>query len=71
MDNVERDYELMGKGISALLGKAEYDPPEIAPQQCVHVSDGFIYDDTPVFVTLQCTKCGIQYDMSKITGLIL
>ena len=71
MNSVDFDYELMDKGIGALLKTGEYDPPEVMPAKCNHVSDGFIYDDTPIFVTLQCTKCGIQYDMSKITGLEL
>ena len=58
----------MEKGIDALLGKAEYDAPELAGEPCKHVSDGFIYDDNAVFVTLGCVKCHIQYSISKITG---
>jgi len=71
METVDREYELLEKGIDALLGKTEYDPGEVAKPPCKHISDGFIYDDTPVFVTLQCVKCGIQYDVLKATGEIM
>jgi hypothetical protein len=68
MDTVDKDYELMEKGIGALLGTLEYDAPEPVGEPCKHVSDGFVYDDNPVFVTLGCVKCHIQYNLSKLTG---
>lgn len=71
MSAVETEYERMEHGAKALLKKEEYDPADKAPPPCAHVSDGFIYDDTPVYVTLQCVKCMIQYDMLKATGAIM
>lgn len=68
---VDKDHELLEKGISQLLGKEQYDKPEVVPEPCKHVSDGFVYDDTPIYMTLQCIKCGIQYDVSKLTGLVV
>ncbi len=71
MESVDRDYELMEDGVKALLGKKEYPPAEKMPPPCVHISDGFVYDDTAVFVTLQCVKCNLQYDVLKATGMIM
>lgn len=71
MDSVvDKDNEVMEHGIKKLLGKEEYDAAEVL-KVCNHISDGFVYDDTPVFVTLQCARCGIQYDMLKVTGMIM
>lgn len=67
---VDKDNEIMEHGIKKLLGKEKYDPAEIL-KVCIHISDGFVYDDTPVFTTLQCARCGIQYDVLKATGMIM
>lgn len=71
MESVDKDYELMEKGINALLGKESYGEPEVAKPPCIHISDGFVYEDNPVFTTLQCVKCSIQYDVLKATGMIM
>jgi hypothetical protein len=71
MDSVVDDNnKVMEHGIKALLGKEEYDPAEKI-KVCTHISDGFVYDDTPVFTTLQCARCGLQYDVLKATGMIM
>lgn len=56
------DDHILEKGIQQLLGKEEYDPPTRL-LVCDHISDGFIYEETPVFTTLRCTKCGEHYDI--------
>ena len=71
MSIVADEYERMEHGINALLKKEEYAPAEKAPVPCKHISDGFVYDDTPIFITLQCVKCSIQYDVLKSTGEIM
>lgn len=71
MEAIDNEYEKMEHGIKALLGQEDYDAPEKVQPPCQHASDGFIYHETPVFVTLQCEKCGIQYDISKLTGHIM
>ena len=75
MENVDREYEILTKGIRQLLGKEEYLPSERAREACVHVSDGFIYNrDAPnvdVISLLQCARCGVQYEILNETGVIL
>ena len=56
------DDEVMLRGIKQLLGKEEYDPPEPIVEH-EHVSDGYVYEVTPQFITLRCTKCGEHYDI--------
>lgn len=69
-ENVNVDYKVMKSGISKLLGKDSYGDPVPAPPPCVHISDGFIYDDNAVCTLLQCVKCGLQYEVSKINTII-
>ena len=71
MSSVDNEYEIMEHGIKALLKQEDYDPATRAPAPCAHISDGFVYDDTPIFTTLQCVKCSIQYDVLKATGQII
>lgn len=56
------DNEAMETGIKQLLGLEEYDAPEVW-HECKHISDGFIYEQTPVFITLLCKRCGVHYDI--------
>lgn len=67
---VDKDNEVLERGIKQLLGKEAYDAAEKL-KVCVHISDGFVYDDTPVFATLQCARCSLQYDVLKVTGMIM
>ncbi len=60
-NSLDEDNDLMKHGISQLLGKEEYDAPTRSVI-CEHVSDGFIYEETPTFITRRCTKCGLHYD---------
>lgn len=66
MEDVDREYEILTKGVRQLLGKEAYPAPERASEPCVHISDGFVYNkDAPnadVVALLQCDKCGIQYE---------
>lgn len=71
MENVDVDYKILDKGIQQLLGKEDYPPAEKLPEDCKHISDGFIYDDNGVIVLLQCARCQIQYEILKATGAIL
>ena len=64
MSKTEDDLKMVA-GILQLLGKEEYDAPDIL-RKCNHVSDGYIYEDTPTFITLRCNKCGQHYDNPKI-----
>ena len=70
MSNVDVDYETMDSGIKKLLGKESYGEPIRSKPPCVHISDGFVYDDNAVSTLLQCVKCGIQYEISKINTII-
>jgi len=65
---MSRDDDVMLKGIKQILGKEEYDPPEVV-KECNHVSDGYIYEVTPLYVTLRCEKCGIHYDIPNNNGI--
>lgn len=68
MENVDRDYEILEKGIKQLLGKEEYPAAEKASEPCMHTSDGFVYEETPLTLLFQCSKCSIQYDVWKANG---
>ena len=70
MNNVDVDYELMKDGIDKLLGKESYGPPVKSKSICDHISDGFVYDDNAICTLLQCVKCGVQYEISKINTII-
>ena len=59
---INEDDERMLHGIQQLLGKEDYDPPERLIV-CNHVSDGYVYEITPLYKTLRCSKCGIHYDV--------
>ena len=65
-NSFEDSQEVMLEGISQILGKSPLPKGVVAAPSCNHESDGFIYDDTPVYVLLTCTKCGEQYEQSKI-----
>lgn len=71
MDTVDKEYEIMEHGIKALLKQESYGEPELAGEPCKHISDGFVYEDNPIFVTMQCVKCRVQYDVSKLTGMLI
>lgn len=70
MDATPSEFNEMEGGIASLLGKA----PKIvrSPEpECSHSSDGFIYEDTDLYYVTGCRKCGLQYMVSKITGLVM
>ena len=62
MSNVNSDYETLNSGINKLLGKEPYDKPEVV-KECIHQSDGLIYDDVPnpIETILCCKICGEHY----------
>lgn len=62
--NKPEDYTILDKGIQQILGKEEYPEPELI-KQCNHISDGFVYEETPFFYTTMCTKCREHYDIKK------
>lgn len=64
MTNEPEEYPILEKGIQQILGKEEYPPPEISTE-CEHTSDGFVYEDTPLYFTFMCSKCGLHYDKKK------
>lgn len=66
VDNFEDSQEVLMEGISQILGKSPLPKGVVATPPCVHESDGFVYGDTPVYVLLTCTKCGEQYEQSKV-----
>lgn len=69
MDVTLSEFNEMEGGIASLLGKA----PRLVrmPEpDCVHVSDGFVYEDTDLYYVTGCRKCGMQYTVSKLDGLI-
>jgi len=63
MSKVTNDYEQFRSGIDKLLGKEEYDKPEIINECTEHQSDGHIYDDepNPIETILRCKVCGQHY----------
>ncbi len=65
-DHYDRELQSALTGIQQMLGKEEFTTPPEVYRECVHESDGFIYEDTPVFITLMCTKCGLHYDQNKV-----
>ncbi len=65
-NNFEERQEFMLEGISQILGKSPLPKPEVSGQPCDHDSDGFIYDETPMYVLLTCSRCGEQYEKPKI-----
>lgn len=67
--DVNGEYDVLEHGIAKLLGKEEPDPPTEVEPECVHASDGFTYDEGAITILLGCRKCGLQYEVSKITGL--
>ena len=75
MENVDKDYEILDKGIKQLLGKEAYPPGEVDHGPCVHESDGFIYNlndhNADVVMLLQCRKCTVQYEVWKSTGQLM
>ena len=66
INNVETDYDILYSGINKILGKEEYDKPEIVKECIDHQSDGFIYDDepNPIETTLRCKICGEHYTVT-------
>ena len=75
MEDVNREYEILTKGVRQLLGKEAYPAPEVDHGACIHVSDGFVYNigdpNADRIMLLQCEKCSIQYEVSVETGHIL
>ena len=63
MSNKE-DNDIMLHGIKQLLGKEDY-PSGVLAVKCSHTSDGFIYEQTPMWTTLRCSTCGEHYDVNN------
>ena len=70
MDAIPREFEEMEGGIASLLGKAPKLVRALEPE-CMHSSDGFIYEDNELFYVTGCRLCGLQYKVSKSSGLII
>lgn len=60
----EQNKALMS-GVRQLLGKEPSSVTPIVAKECVHESDGFVYADTPLSMTLMCIKCGTHYDVKR------
>lgn len=61
---IEEDYDEMLNGVQRILKRKDYAEPERAIR-CVHVPDGFVYEETPFWTTVCCLKCGVHYDVDK------
>ena len=62
----EDDKELLVHGMRSILHN---ECPARKIEKCEqHSSDGHVYDDTPIYITLFCTNCKTHYDVNKITG---
>ena len=49
-------------GLRQMLGLDPFTQAAEVYVDCIHESDGHVYAETPKYITLMCTKCGIHYD---------
>lgn len=54
----------------ALMNLHKTNPPQVIEKCTGHSSDGFVYADGPLTLTLFCKFCRKHYDVNKITGVI-